>query len=333
MSIFLDTINNKSNHQHTPVWFMRQVGRYMPQYKELKGSMPLYDFFHNTDSIVSSTLLGPELLDVDAAILFSDILTIFDGFRISYQFSPGPQLSYDPQIPLHFTLSPEETFSFLIDAIKSLKQKLTVPLIGFSASPFTLACYLLEGESSKDYHKTLSFIYAYPEQFTKILSILSDAIVVYLHMQTLAGINSIQLFESTSHRLSNTLFDLYVLEENRKLIQKLRFLNLPIGLFSRCSEYNFLKLFEVGADILNPDFTVNLNNVLSATNRQNITIQGNLDPAALLLPQDKLLNFLDVHSTSIRNDPKYIFNTGHGILPHTPLENVQTVVNYVRNQF
>ncbi|WP_139413888.1 uroporphyrinogen decarboxylase [Chlamydia abortus] len=324
MSKFYDVIKPKTSRP--PVWFLRQVGRYMPQYRELKGSQTLKDFFHNTEAITEATLLGPSLLKVDAAILFADILSLLDGFNISYDFAPGPQISFSPKEELIFTNDPQDTFSYLLEAIKNLVKRLSVPLIAFAASPFTMACYLLDGGASKDFPKTMAFLYQHPERFDVLLKQLAEATVIYLKEQIQAGASAIQLFESSSLRLPSALFSRYVTRPNTQLITQLKnSVSSPISLFCRCFDENFIDLYSTGADTLHPDYHVNLSQIYTTITHPG-SLQGNIDPALFLLSQDQFLNHLEKYLSVLKHQPKYIFNSGHGILPETPLENVQAAV-------
>lgn len=298
----------------------------MPQYQELKGSRTLKEFFHDTEAIVAATLLGPELLHVDAAILFADILSILDGFAIPYDFSPGPKVDFSPRKDYLFTKYPEEQFSYLLEAIRRLVPRLSVPLIVFSASPFTLANYLLDGGNTKDSPKTMSFLYQYPEKFDSLLSQLTTAIASYLKVQIHAGASAIQLFESSSLRLPPSLFSHYITRWNTQLITQIKQeTSSPVSLFCRCFYENFIDLYTTGADTLHPDYHVDLAH-LYTTLPQPGSLQGNFDPALLLLPQDKLLYYVEQYLVPLKSQPQYIFNLGHGILPETPLENVQAVL-------
>lgn len=324
MSKFYELI--KPDTSRPPAWLLRQVGRYMPQYQELKGSRTLKEFFHDTEAIVAATLLGPELLHVDAAILFADILSILDGFAIPYDFSPGPKVDFSPQKDYLFTKYPEEQFSYLLEAIRRLVPRLSVPLIVFSASPFTLANYLLDGGNTKDSPKTMSFLYQYPEKFDSLLSQLTTAIAAYLKVQIHAGASAIQLFESSSLRLPPSLFSHYITRWNTQLITQIKQgTSSPVSLFCRCFYENFIDLYTTGADTLHPDYHVDLAH-LYTTLPQPGSLQGNFDPALLLLPQDKLLYYVEQYLVPLKSQPQYIFNLGHGILPETPLENVQAVL-------
>ncbi|WP_100934238.1 uroporphyrinogen decarboxylase [Candidatus Chlamydia corallus] len=330
MSAFFDLLKSKSA-SHPPIWLLRQVGRYMPPYQELKGSQSLKTFFHNTEAIVETTLLGPSLLNVDAAILFADILSILDGFGVTYDFSPGPRIQFSPEQPFTFTSDPQTTFCYLLDAIRSLTKKLSVPLIVFAASPFTLASYLIDGGASKDFSKTMSFLYSYPKKFDELLSKIIEGTEIYLKTQIDAGAVAVQLFESSSLRLPSALFTRYVTEPNRTLIAKLKEHSIPVSLFCRCFEENFYTLKATQADTLHPDYHVDLHRIQKNPIPMP-SLQGNMDPALFLLPQEKLLNYVENFLVPLRTFPNFIFNSGHGILPETPLENVQLVVSYVQCQ-
>ncbi|WP_213318057.1 uroporphyrinogen decarboxylase [Chlamydiifrater volucris] len=328
MSIFLDALSQKT--KTTPVWFMRQVGRYMPEYQKLKKNRDLFSIFHDTETVVQATLLGPQILQTDAAIIFADILSILDGFNIPYKFSPGPAIDFSLHNPLVFTENPAETFSYLFHAISELKRSLKIPLIGFSASPFTLASYLLEGGSSKDFHKAAKVWYEYPKYFLSLIETLSSSIFHYLKGQVDAGVDVIQLFDSASHRLPNSLFQKYVVETNKRLIKKLQVLKVPTILFCRNSSFFIKDLEQTGATALSIDWHQPMEEVLRE-NRKDISYQGNIDPALLLLPKQELLKQFASQFQKIKDFPNYILNTGHGILPETPLENILALIDYVRN--
>lgn len=325
MAGFYDIIS-PSNQHRPPVWLLRQVGRYMPQYQELKTNHPLKELFLDTESIIEATLLGPSLLGVDAAIVFTDILSILEGFAIEYRFAPGPEIIYSPHQPFVFTEDPFSTFSFLIEAIQKLTKRLTVPLIAFAASPFTLASYLIEGGASKDCSKTIAFLYQYPDKFEALLNEIIKGTAIYLQLQVQAGASAVQLFESSSLRLPPSLFSKYVVSPNAKLIRLIKQReNPPVSLFCRCFYQEFLSLYATGADTLHPDYHVELSEIYRQLGDPG-SIQGNFDPALLLLPQDLLIAHLETYLAPLKQQSHYIFNLGHGILPQTPLENVQAVV-------
>lgn len=310
-----------------PVWFLRQVGRYMPQYQALKSSRSLYDLFHHTESIVEATLLGPSLLGVDAAILFADILSILDGFNIPYTFSPGPKIDFSPFEPLQFTNDLYTSFQHILTAVTQLKSLLSVPLIVFAASPFTLASYLIDGGETKNFTKTMRFLYQYPEAFRNLLDTLVMATAAYLSEQVIAGGDAVQLFESSSLRLPASLFETYIQKPNQQLITLIKQrTQAPVSLFCRCFATEFQTLYSTGADTFHPDYHVNLQSLYS-NQTQPVSLQGNIDPAILLLPEDQLINYCSRFLQPLQHQPCYIFNTGHGILPETPLQNVQTLVS------
>ncbi|ANH78688.1 uroporphyrinogen decarboxylase [Candidatus Chlamydia sanziniae] len=327
MSAFFNTL--RPTLSRPPVWFLRQVGRYMPQYQELKGSQSLKAFFHNTEAIIEATLLGPSLLHVDAAILFADILSILDGFSINYDFAPGPQVHFVYGQSLNFTPDPQETFRYLLEAIGKIALQLTIPLIVFAASPFTLASYLFDGGASKDFTNTMAFLYHYPEQFQILLNQIIEGTAIYLKAQIQAGASAVQLFDSSSFRLPSSLFSRYITNPNKQLITKLKNSQIPVSLFCRCCEANFMDLYATQADTLHPDYHVNLAH-LWKTQSKLPSLQGNLDPAIFLLPQEKMLDYVKQFLAPLQKIPKFIFNSGHGILPQTPLENVQAAVAYVQ---
>lgn len=323
-SRLLQTLQLQPNTAHIPVWLLRQVGRYMPQYQKLKQQRDLFSLFHDTQAICDATLLAPELLHVDAAILFADILSICDGFRIPYTFNPGPQIQFSMSDPLQFTSSPKP-FQYLLDAIQSISKQITIPLIGFAASPFTLLSFLLEQGGSKNYHYTMSRYYQHPEWFQSALLSIAQATAQYLQWQIEAGCQVIQLFESSAYCVPDRLFQQLVVHPNRILIDQLRTTSSrPIMLFCRTHTDMISQLHDLPIQAIHPDFTVSIEKICP---HRPLVIQGNFDPALLLTDPDTLEQHLEKYLASMPSH--FIFNIGHGIHPKTPLEHVQMTVRYV----
>ncbi|MEG0037127.1 MAG: uroporphyrinogen decarboxylase [Victivallaceae bacterium] len=321
----------KNRSQKTPIWFMRQVGRYLPEYQQLKKEHTLKELFHSEDFIAEATYLGPRILDTDAAILFSDILTVLDGFSLAYDFLPssGPIIDYSLQ-ELTFTNEPEIIFRPLIKGILSLKKELKVPLIGFAGSPFTIASYLIDGGASKDFKKTGIHMRRYPKEFSIMIDILIDATITYLKLQIQAGVDVIQLFDSCSHQLSEEDFLTYSVLPNQKIIRSLREkYDTPIILFCRNSSFYFRELIQTGADCLSIDWLTPLKKIRTGI-PQHVALQGNMPPLLLCASQQEIQKYLDKH---LLKNSNYIFNTGHGLVPETPVDNVKFTIDYIRNGF
>lgn len=313
-------------HGRPPIWLMRQAGRYLPAYRALKGSRPLWELFHNQAAIVEITLLPLSLLNLDAAILFSDILTLCDGLGIGYTFeeTQGPRL-LDPPSALTLTLS-DAPYTPVLEAIRTLKQTLTVPLIGFAGGPFTLAAYLIEGGASRECKKTKQWLYRDPVGFSRLIDQITEATISYLGHQVRAGVDVIQLFDSSAHVLGHREFSRYVLAPMRKILATL---SVPSLLFCRGSSLFAPALAALKPSGISVDWLGALPDIRAQIGT-GIALQGNLDPMALYGTPAQIQEAVDPLLEGMRGDPSYIFNLGHGILPDIPFENVRFLVDYVR---
>lgn len=311
---------------------MRQVGRYLPEYHQLKKNRPLLSLFHNEEFIVEATLLAPKLLNVDAAILFSDILIILNTLNIPYNFHEklGPITTFDPLEKIITTLNPA-VFQPQLNAIKELKKQLTIPLIGFAGSPFTIASYLLEKNSSRDLSNTRRFMYSEPEKFDKIINEILEATIFYLENQIYAGVDAIQLFDSSSYVLTEPLFLKYCIEINKKIISRIKKFSIPLLLFVRNSSYNIKSLITTKANCLSLDWHKDLKKIINHFPK-NISLQGNMDPMMLFASDIQIKKYLNELLPFIKNHPGYIFNLGHGIHPKTPVDKIKLVIDYVRSR-
>lgn len=316
------------NEGRPPIWLMRQAGRYLPQYRKLKEGRSLFEMFHNLETIVEVTLLPVDFLKVDAAILFTDILTVLEGLNIRYDFQEGvgPVVLDSPAV-IH-PVDPNEAYTHIFEAIRILKKGLTLPLLGFAGAPFTIASYIIEGRSSRELKKTKQMLFREPEHFTNLLNTITDATIAYLNYQIDAGVAAIQLFDSWANALSIEDFRSFSLEPMRRIVHAVKKRNIPIIVFCRGSCLLAKELASLFPSAISLDWTGDLAEIRH-TIPSTIAIQGNLDPMALYAPQDHLRIKIDNLLKKMHNDPGYIFNLGHGLLPDTPVENVQFLVDYV----
>lgn len=311
---------------------MRQVGRYLPEYQQLKKNRTLFDLFHDEEFIIEATLLAPKLLTVDAAILFSDILVILDACNISYSFheTRGPLVTFDPLEKIHLRLS-ATIFQPQINAIHALKKELNIPLIGFAGSPFTILSYLLEPTGKKDLFDTRRFMYSEPKKFDALINTISEATIYYLETQIHAGVDAIQLFDSSAYVLPEPLFLKYCIEVNKKIISRLNTFGIPIILFSRNSGYNMKSLLTTEANCLSVDWHKELSDIIKIL-PQHVSLQGNMDPMMLFASDDHIKQYLNNLLSLVRNHPGYIFNLGHGIHPRTSVNKIRLIIDYVRSK-
>lgn len=319
--ILLDALKGK-NTSRPPVWLMRQAGRYMPSYQALRKNYPLMTLFTEPELIEKVTLLPIHELQVDAAILFSDILMVPKalGFELHFDDQKGPVFSNPLRSTRDITSSKYllDNLRFLRPAIQELKKKLSVPLIGFAGSPFTLACYLMNQKGTK------ALSYQDPEGFEAIIRWLEEAVIASLKEQIDAGCDAVQLFDSSANVLSEEHFQRWSLEPLKRITKALG--NTPLIYFCRCSSYLAQAISKTGAAI-SLDWLRPIEEIRAKL--PTTPLQGNLDPEALYMPQKELIQKARQILASMHRDPAYIFNLGHGVLPDVPYQNVKALVETV----
>jgi uroporphyrinogen decarboxylase len=329
-SLFLNALQGK-NQGRPPIWMMRQAGRYMPEYKALRKHQSLLQMFHDVEKIVEVTLLPIDLLNVDAAILFSDILSLCDGLGKPWHFEEGkgPILSspLTPGWKFH-KKSPYEAYGHIDQAIRELKKTLKVPLLGFAGAPFTVASYLIEGGSSRDLKKTKTWAYTDPASFRDLLEEITEATIEYLDLQIEAGVDAVQIFDSWAGVLDTPSFHAFSLHYMEKILKRIK--KVPVILFCKGSCFFAEEIAQIKPAAISLDWSGEMHKIRAKI--PNIPLQGNLDPMVLCGTKERILQEADRLLTSMRHDPAYIFNLGHGILPETPFENVKFLVDHVTSQ-
>jgi len=316
-----------------PIWLMRQAGRYMPDYKALRSKYSLIEMFHHPELIVEVTRLPLNLLDVDAAILFSDILIVLDAFEIPWHFEEGigPILPKTPPHPSSLCHKKAiETYPQIYQAIKTLKEGIEVPLIGFAGAPFTVASYLIEGKTSRDLQKTKQWMFQDASSFHQLLQKIADATIDYLNLQIDAGVDVIQLFDSWAHVLNQRHFQEFSLCYMKKILDGVKNPSIPMILFCRGSCFFLQDLAQLKPTGISVDWSGELSSLRQQIPK-GIALQGNLDPVLLLSSRAVIRSEAKHLLASMKEFPGYIFNLGHGILPETPFENVKFLVDYVHD--
>ncbi len=316
----------------TPVWFMRQAGRYMPEYRKLRERHGILDLCW-TAELAAEVTLQPirRFPGLDAAIIFSDILMITQpmGIQIEFVRSEGPAIrnpvAAEADVARLRPLEPERDLKPVLDAIRLVKRELTVPLIGFCGAPFTLASYLVEGGPSEDFLKTKALMRqpAWP----RLMARLSEAITAHLRAQAAAGADAVQLFDSWVGALSPEEYRQYVMPWSKLILDALDVPAIHFG--TRTAP--FLEIMkEAGGDAIGVDWRVPLDEAWGRLGEA--AIQGNLDPEAMLRTRTDLLSRVDDVLARAAGRPGHIFNLGHGILPDTPLESVEAVIEHVHER-
>lgn len=321
----------------TPVWLMRQAGRYMKEYRQLREKYSILEIIKTPELACQVTMQPIKAFDLDAAIIFADILPPLEGMGLELDFvrGEGPTI-YNPlrtadDVKRLQVVPPETALRFTLDAIKLTRSELAprgIPLIGFSGGPYTLASYAIEGGSSKHYLQTKGLMMSQPTAWHTLMEKLSETVGQYMLAQARAGANAVQLFDSWVGSLSPDDYRKYVMPYSQRAIQIASQGGVPIIHFGTGTS-GFLGLMrEAGGDVIGVDWCIDLD-LAWAQIGYDRAIQGNLDPAALLAPWEALK--VRAQQTIDRADgrPGHIFNLGHGILPETPVDNVKRLVDFV----
>lgn len=320
---------------YTPVWLMRQAGRYMEEYRKLRAQHDFLDLCKRSDLAAEITVTPVERLGVDAAILFADILLLLEpmGVGLEYTKGDGPmihnQISSRTNVEQLIEFDPREALPFVFEAVRKACAALNgkVPLIGFAGAPFTLASYLIEGGGSRNYLKTKKLIYSNPGAWRGLMERLSPLISQYLNAQIAAGAEAVQLFDSWAGCLSPEDYERFVLSHTRATIAGLT-PGVPVIHFSTGTSGFLKSLRDAGGDVIGVDWRVNLDAAWDCLGH-DIGIQGNLDPAVLLTSPREIRRRVAEILRRAGGRPGHIFNLGHGVLPETPVENVIAMVEAV----
>jgi uroporphyrinogen decarboxylase len=322
--------------ERTPVWMMRQAGRYLPDYRVLRDK---YDFFTRvqTPELAAAITLQPvEQIGVDAAILFSDILVVLQAMGLEVQLieNKGPLLPDPVRSPadLHRIHVPdaEETLGYVFEAIRLTKKELNnrVPLIGFAGAPWTLLCYMIEGKGSKTFDSVKTFCYTQPDLAHRLLQMITDTTIAYLKCQIKAGADVIQLFDSWGGLLSPDDFEIFSLRYMRQIIHALKDEVLTI-LFAKGAWGSISEIAATGATGIGLDWCIRPD-IARKIAGHSVTLQGNLDPARLLSTRPELKKEVTRMLNGFGSG-RYIANLGHGILPHVPVDHAKLFVDTVKN--
>ena len=321
----------------TPIWLMRQAGRYMAEYRALRERYDLLTICRTPELCVQVTLQPLQRFDLDAAIIFSDIMIPLRGMGVEFDIreSVGPVIATpvrDLQAATTLrVLEPEADVPYVMEAIRLLRRELAgkVPLIGFAGAPFTLASYMVEGKGSRDLLLTKKLMYSDPNAWHTMMAKLSDTVSAYLLAQIRAGAQAVQLFDSWVGALSPRDYCEYVLPYTKRIFDALAPTGAPRIHFGTGTATLLELMKEAGGDVIGLDWRVPLT---EAWNRLgDVALQGNLDPAVLLatptVVEKQALSIL----TEVRGRAGHIFNLGHGILPGTPVESVERLVQVVHS--
>ena len=323
----------------TPVWFMRQAGRYMSAYRGLRERYSLLEICRQPELAAQVTLQPVDAIEVDAAILFSDLLLPLEPMGIPFDFVKGEGPVIDPpvrtveRIEQLCVFEPRESLGHVLDTIRLLRVQLAdrVPLIGFAGAPFTLASYAIEGGPSSNYARTKALMYGEPKAWHQLADTFATVVADYLHAQIEAGVQAVQVFDSWVGALAPRDYREFALPHTRKIFDTVRSAGVPMLHFGTGTATLLPAMREAGGDVIGLDWRIPLDEGWNQIGEDR-AVQGNLDPTLLLGPVERLLRgAVDVlHQAAGRAG--HVFNLGHGILPGTNLEHVQLLARFVHEQ-
>jgi len=336
MPIFLDACAGAST-PNTPIWLNRQAGRYMPEYHILKGDTPSLEFFKNPELAAKATLDAQRILGVDAAIMFADLLPVLEpmGLKLEYKPGVGPVFENplrDKQAIEALAVVPaEEGCGYVVETLGRILNDLPkeVALIGFAGAPFTLACYAVEGKSSRNYAHVKRLMYDHEVLWQSLMDKLVDTVADYVQLQIASGAQAIQLFDSWVGCLSLADYERYVAPATRRLMERIQG-KLPIIYFGTGNAHLLDAMYATGPDLMALDWRVPL--VATWDRLGSRAIQGNLDPIALCGEPSSMINQAQTLIDEVGGRPGHIFNLGHGIIPETPVDNVKRLPDFVREK-
>ncbi|KWT82593.1 uroporphyrinogen decarboxylase [Candidatus Magnetominusculus xianensis] len=318
---------------YTPVWIMRQAGRYLPEYRKIRAKVDFLTLCKTPELAAEVTVQPVDILGVDAAILFSDILIPIEkmGLKLKFYEKKGPKFSNPVRTQKDADrlkiINPDEDVPYVLETIRILCRGLKVPLIGFSGAPFTAATYMIEGGSSKNFLETKRIIYNDPQLYQSLMEKIAETTIAYLSAQIKAGAQAVQLFDSWAGALSPSDYETAAFPYAKKVIEALKPLSVPIIYFVNDCAGILSIASEAGADVMGVDWRIDMSEAVIKTHRH--TIQGNLDPCVLFSTKGHIKETALEILKKAKAARAHIFNLGHGILPETPPENVKTLVEIV----
>jgi uroporphyrinogen decarboxylase len=328
----------KEKIERTPVWLMRQAGRYMKEYRELREKAGSFKkFYKNVELAVEASILPKKILDIDAIIIFSDILTPLESIGMNFDFKEGEGPVFENPIKSVEDLNRLNPFNvedvkYVGEIIKGVNQYLNreIPVIGFAGAPFTLAAYMIEGKGSKDFKKTKTFMYNNPDVFKQLLDKLADMLIEYLLFQIQSGADAVQIFDSWAGNLSPKDYREFALPPIKKIIKNLKRDYQPVIHFTKgvAGVVDFIK--ESEADVYSVDWMIDINDAKSKLYPKS-AIQGNLDPVVLYGERDVIKREVEYILNSWGKDSGHIFNLGHGLMPDMDVEKVKYLVDTVKD--
>lgn len=327
--------------ERTPIWVMRQAGRYLPEYRETRARAGNFmNLCQNPELACEVTLQPLERFDLDAAILFSDILTIPDAMGLGLYFTEGEGPRFEKPVRNAADIDalpvpdPEDSLGYVMDAVRVIRRELKgrVPLIGFSGSPWTLATYMVEGKSSKDFALTKAMMYDQPALLHKLLGKITESVITYLQAQIAAGAQAVQVFDTWGGSLTPAAYKEFSLQYMQRIIEAMptehEGRRVPVILFTKGGGQWLEAISETGCDAVGLDWTTDLSDARARVG-DKVSLQGNLDPSVLYASPDTIRKHVAQCLASFGQGSGHVFNLGHGIHQHINPEHVKTLVDSV----
>src|SRR6185503_11646640 len=322
----------------TPVWFMRQAGRYLPEYRALRERHSILDLCHSPELAAEVTLQPVRRFPLDAAIIFADILLPFEplGLGLSFEKGEGPVIAKPVRSVADVAalppVNPVDQLGYVLETVRLVRAALPagVALIGFAGAPFTLASYAIEGGASRDFARTKQFMYKEPKAWHALLGRLAELVGTFLAAQAAAGAVAVQLFDSWVGSLAPADYREYVQPHSRRALELAGAGGVPVIHFGTNTAGFLVDFAAAGGDVIGVDWRIPLDTAWSVIGAGR-AIQGNLDPLSLFAPRAELARRVGDILTAAAGRPGHIFNLGHGVLPETPIESVQFVIDQVHN--
>jgi uroporphyrinogen decarboxylase len=323
--------------ERTPIWIMRQAGRYLPAYRAIRAKADFLTMCKTPELAAEVTIQPVDIIGVDAAIIFSDILVIPEAMGMPFEMTEGRgpvfhhPIRTESDAELLKEISAGNELKYVLDALSLTKKELDgrVPLIGFSGAPWTLLTYMVEGQGTKIFSNVKKLIYNNPELAHKILNKLTDAIADYLSAQIEAGADAIQIFDTWAGNLSPRDYLVFALKYVNQVIMKIKRKDEPIIYFPKGVHYRMRTTADCGADVIGVDWTIDMAKARDKIGKK-VAIQGNLDPTVLYAEPNFICREAKKVLQSFGEGPGHIFNLGHGILPDTKPGHAKALVDYIK---
>lgn len=323
--------------ERTPIWLMRQAGRYLPEYRDVRSKVTFEQMCRSPELCAQVTVQPIDRFGLDAAILFSDILVVLDAIGVPVAFNPAPVVADPVRTAADVAKlkwgSADGHLGYVFEAVRACKRALAdrVPLIGFCGAPMTTASYMIEGGGSKEFEHTKGMAFREPAMFGRMLEDITTLLVDYLAGQVRAGVDALQIFESWGAAFAPADYAVHVLPHVARLVREVKGLGVPVILFVRGNASLLEQVKDLGADVLGIDWSIELADAIDVVGTDKV-VQGNLDPQAMFAPPDVLARRARGIVEAGRRARGHVFNLGHGISRHTDPAQVQRLVDVVHGE-